>query len=66
MAGGATMFDMGTWKTEGAMRKSADGTASFVAVGTELLGLDVVTGTTAGKPTLTVRDAQHDYVFEAG
>jgi hypothetical protein len=38
---------------------------SFVTVGAALFGVDFVAGSAAGKPTLTVRDAQHEYVFEA-
>jgi CubicO group peptidase (beta-lactamase class C family) len=65
-AGAATLFDLGEWKIEVATRKNTDGTVSFVTIGAGLIGLDFVTGTTpAGKRTLTVRDAQHEYVFEA-
>jgi CubicO group peptidase (beta-lactamase class C family) len=64
--GGATHFDLGEWKIEVGTRKNSDGTVSFVTVGPGLIGLDFVVGTAAaGKPTLTVRDAQHEYVFEA-
>jgi CubicO group peptidase (beta-lactamase class C family) len=65
-AGGTTLFDMGEWKTEVATRKNADSTVSFVTVGPELIGQNFVVGATpAGKRTLTLRDAQHEYVFEA-
>jgi ABC-type ATPase involved in cell division len=57
---------MGEWKIEAASRKNADGTVSFVTIGPGLQGIDFVVGKSgAGKPTLTVRDAQHEYVFEA-
>jgi CubicO group peptidase (beta-lactamase class C family) len=65
-AGTTMQFDMGEWKVEVASRKNPDGTVSFVTIGSGLLGLDFVTGATAaGKQTLTLRDAQHEYVFEA-
>jgi CubicO group peptidase (beta-lactamase class C family) len=65
-AGAATVFDMGEWKIEVASRKHADGTVSFVTIGASLIGIDFVVGkSAAGKPTLTVRDAQHEYVFDA-
>jgi CubicO group peptidase (beta-lactamase class C family) len=65
-AGATTLFDMGEWKIEVATRKNADGTVSFVTIGAVLLGQSFVAGaTTAGKRTLTLRDAQHEYVFEA-
>jgi CubicO group peptidase (beta-lactamase class C family) len=65
-AGATTLFDMGEWKIEVASRKNSDGTVSFVTVGPGLIGLDFVVGkSAAGKPTLTVRDAQHEYVFDA-
>jgi hypothetical protein len=39
---------------------------SFVTVGAGFIGQNFVAGATAaGKRTLTLRDAQHEYVFEA-
>jgi CubicO group peptidase (beta-lactamase class C family) len=65
-AGGATLFDMGEWKIEVASRKNSDGTVSFVTIGAGFIGQNFVIGATAaGKRTLTLRDAQHEYVFEA-
>ena len=65
-AGGATLFDMGEWKIEVATRKNADGTVSFVTIGAGFIGQNFVAGANAaGKRTLTLRDAQHEYVFEA-
>jgi hypothetical protein len=65
-AGGTTLFDMGEWKIEVASRKNSDGTGSFVTIGAGFIGQNFVAGTTAaGKRTLTLRDAQHEYVFEA-
>lgn len=65
-AGGTTLFDMGEWKIEVATRKNSDGTVSFVTIGAGFIGENFVAGATAaGKRTLTLRDAQHEYVFEA-
>ncbi|HEY6176315.1 MAG TPA: serine hydrolase domain-containing protein [Kofleriaceae bacterium] len=65
-AGGTTLFDMGEWKIEVATRKNADGTVSFVTTGAGFIGQNFVVGATAaGKRSLTLRDAQHEYVFEA-
>jgi CubicO group peptidase (beta-lactamase class C family) len=65
-AGGTTLFDMGEWKIEVASRKNSDGTVSFVTVGAGFIGQNFVAGASAaGKRTLTLRDAQHEYVFEA-
>jgi CubicO group peptidase (beta-lactamase class C family) len=65
-AGGTVLFDMGEWKIEVATRKNSDGTVSFVTIGAGLIGQTFVAGATAaGKRTLVLRDAQHEYVFEA-
>jgi CubicO group peptidase (beta-lactamase class C family) len=65
-AGASTVFDMGEWKIDVASRKNSDGTVSFVTIGPALDGVDFIVGkSAAGKPTLTVRDAQHEYVFDA-
>jgi len=64
-AGASTVFDMGEWKAEVASRKNADGTVSFAIISPELQGLDFIVGkSAAGKPTLILRDAQHEYVFD--
>jgi hypothetical protein len=61
--GTAVQFDLGEWKVDVANRKNPDGTISFIAIGSGLIGLDFVVGA-ATKRTLTVRDGQHEYVFE--
>ena len=45
-----------------ASRRNPDGTVSFVTVAPGLIGLEFVRGN-AGGQTLTLRDAQHEYVF---
>lgn len=62
-AGAATIFDFGEWKSEVASRKNADGTTSFLTIAPGASDMEFVTGG-EGKRTLTVRDAQHEYVFE--
>lgn len=46
-----------------ATRKNADGSVSIVSSGPGLVGFDAQVGTNDGVRTLTVRDAQHDYVY---
>jgi CubicO group peptidase (beta-lactamase class C family) len=62
-AGGATTFDFGEWKSEVATKKNPDGTVSFVTVVPGMSGVELVAGTANGKRSLTLRDAQHEYVF---
>ena len=59
--GAATTFDFGEWSSEMATRKNPDGTVSFVTVVPGFTGLEFV----VGDKTLTLRDAQHEYVFKA-
>jgi hypothetical protein len=48
-----------------ASRRNDDGTTSFIAIDPAIIGLEWVVGSKDGKPTLTTRDGQHDYVFMA-
>jgi CubicO group peptidase (beta-lactamase class C family) len=59
----ATIFDFGEWKSEVASKKNPDGSISFVTVEPGVSGAEFVVGSGA-KRTLTIRDAQHEYVFE--
>jgi len=61
--GNATAFDFGEWKSEMASRRNPDGTISFITIGPGIQGFPFVVGS-AAKKTLTLRDAQHEYVFE--
>jgi CubicO group peptidase (beta-lactamase class C family) len=61
--GTAVIFDVGEWKTEIATRRNPDGTTSFVAISPSVTGIELVGGTTNGKRTLILRDAQHEYAF---
>jgi len=58
-----TIFDFGEWKSEVASKKNPDGTLSFVTIEPGVSGSEFVVGSRA-KRTLTIRDAQHEYVFE--
>lgn len=58
---GHTVFDFGEWSSQVASRKNPDGTTSFVTIVPGFSGLELV----AGDRTLTLRDAQHEYVLQA-
>src|SRR5262245_1359347 len=61
-AGRATVFDFGEFQTEVASRRNPDGSTSFVTIVPGFNGLDLVV-----RPdrALVLRDAQHEYVFDA-
>jgi len=58
-----TTFDFGEWKSEVASRKNPDGTISFITTAPGAMGLAFVVAS-GSKRTLTIRDAQHEYIFE--
>jgi len=58
-----TTFDFGEWKSEVASKRHPDGSISFVTMVPGMSGVELVVGSAAGKRTLTLRDAQHEYVF---
>lgn len=60
-SGGTTVFDFGEWSSPVASRKNPDGTVSFVTTVPGFSGLEFV----AGEGTLTLRDAQHEYVLKS-
>ncbi len=62
-SGASTIFDFGEWKSEVASRKNPDGTISFITTVPGELGFEFVVGSDARR-TLTIRDAQHEYVYE--
>jgi CubicO group peptidase (beta-lactamase class C family) len=65
--GAATRFDFGEWSSDVASRANEDGTLSFVTISPGPVGFDFVVGNARNKRTLTVREAQYEYVFvEAG
>jgi len=63
MSSGKTYFDFGEWKSEVATKKNPDQTISFETTVPGMSGFEFVVGTGA-KKTLTLRDAQHEYIFE--
>jgi CubicO group peptidase (beta-lactamase class C family) len=60
--GGRTVFDFGEFQSEVGSRKNPDGSTSFLTTAPGIDGLEFVVGTGDGK-RLTIRDAQHEYVF---
>src|SRR5437867_3032440 len=60
-AGGRTVFDFGEFRSEVATRKNPDGSISFLTIAPGIGGFEFVVSD-AGK-RLTIRDAQHEYVF---
>jgi CubicO group peptidase (beta-lactamase class C family) len=60
---GATIFDFGKWHSSVASRKNDDGTTSFISIDPTVDGFNFVVGERDGRRALTIRDAQHEYVF---
>jgi len=58
-----TMFDFGEWKSEMGSRRNPDKTVSFITISPGAQGFEFVVGSGAMKK-LTLRDAQHEYVFD--
>jgi CubicO group peptidase (beta-lactamase class C family) len=63
-AGAATVFDFGEWKSEVGSRRNPDGTLSFLTTVPGMSGIELVVGGENNR-TLILRDAQHEYVFNA-
>lgn len=63
---GATIFDLGEWKSSVASRKNDDGTTSFIMIDPGTSGFEFVVGERGGKRVLIVRDGQHEYAFMEG
>jgi hypothetical protein len=67
-ADGVTTFDFGEWRSEVGSRKNPDGTTSFMTIVPGMTGLEFVVGESEDdgeEKTLIMRDAQHEYVFDA-
>jgi CubicO group peptidase (beta-lactamase class C family) len=62
-SGPSTIFDFGEWKSEVSSRKNPDGTVSFITIVPGAIGFEFVVSS-GPKRTLTIRDAQHEYVFK--
>jgi CubicO group peptidase (beta-lactamase class C family) len=63
-SGPSTVLDFGEFKSEVASRHNPDGTVSLYTIVPGFDGFEFVVGN-GTKPTLVLRDAQHEYVFEA-
>jgi CubicO group peptidase (beta-lactamase class C family) len=63
--GGKTIFDFGEFKTDTASLKNPDGTITFTGITPGADIGELVAGINGDKPTLTIRDSQHEYVFTA-
>lgn len=64
--GSALWFDFGAWKSEVAARANDDGSLEYVTISPGARGyFRFRVGEAAGKRTLVLRDAQHEYVFDA-
>jgi hypothetical protein len=59
---GRTVFDFGEFRSDVATRVNPDGSISFVTIDPGIDGFGFVVDDGAEK-TLTIRDAQHEYVF---
>jgi hypothetical protein len=60
--GGRIVFDFGEFRSDVASRKNPDGSISFLTTAAGIDGFEFVVGAGSGK-RLTLRDAQHEYVF---
>jgi len=58
------IFDFDEWKSEVASRVNLDESISFITISPGVTGFEFVVGE-GDEPTLIMRDAQHEYVFES-
>ncbi len=61
----SVIFDFGEWTSRVVSRVNDDGSTSFITADPGVGGFDFVAGEKDGRPVLTLRDAQHEYVFIA-
>lgn len=61
--GDRTVFDFGEFRSEVASRENPDGSISFITIDAGIYGFEFVVSDDGGE-TLTIRDAQHEYVFK--
>jgi CubicO group peptidase (beta-lactamase class C family) len=62
---GKVEFRFDHWKSEVALRKNEDGTQSYITIDPGIGGLEFVRDDKAARPSLILRDAQHEYRFVA-
>ncbi len=60
--GGRTVFDFGEFRSEVGSRKNPDGSISFLTLDPGVQGFEFVVSGGSGQ-RLTIRDAQHEYIF---
>ena len=63
--GSQVRFTFDHWNSEVALRKNEDGTQSYITIDPGIGGTEFVRDDKATKPTLVLRDAQHEYRFVA-
>ncbi len=63
--GAKVRFQFDHWNSEVALRKNEDGTQSYMTIDPGISGIEFVRDDKAAKPTLILRDAQHEYRFVA-
>ena len=63
--GSQVRFTFDHWNSEVALRKNEDGTQSYITIDPGIGGTEFVRDDKATKPTLILRDAQHEYRFVA-
>jgi CubicO group peptidase (beta-lactamase class C family) len=62
-SGAVLHFDFGEWASEMGSRKNPDGSFSVLTTVPGFTGMEFVLGQHDGRRTLTLRDAQHEYVL---
>ena len=63
--GSQVRFKFDHWNSEVALRKNEDGTQSYITIDPGIGGVEFVRDDKASRPTLILRDAQHEYRFVA-
>lgn len=63
--GSTLRFSFDHWSSEVALRKNEDGTQSYITIDPGISGIEFVRDDKAARPTLILRDAQHEYRFVA-
>jgi hypothetical protein len=61
--GADVVVDVGEWTSRTATRKNEDGTTTLITIDPTLADFAWVVGSQADRRTLTLRDAQREYVF---
>jgi CubicO group peptidase (beta-lactamase class C family) len=63
--GAKVTFQFSHWHSEVALRKNEDGSQSYITIDPGISGIELVRDDKAARPTLILRDAQHEYRFVA-